>query len=57
MRAKLAAQDKVAETEGTSDRGYTAWKRAKIERGLTRAQDRDAMIPAEQVLRDIGFEG
>ncbi|HXH17048.1 MAG TPA: hypothetical protein VNJ10_13050 [Sphingomonas sp.] len=35
------------------DRGYDAWKRAKIERGLAQAQDRSAMIPVEQVLRDL----
>ncbi len=35
------------------ERSYDAWKRAKIERGLVQARDRSAMIPIEQVLRDL----
>ncbi len=33
--------------------GYAEWKHAKIERGLEQAQDRSAMIPVEQVWRDL----
>lgn len=38
---------------GTRGRGYAAWKRAKIERGLAQSRDRTAMIPAEIVLRQL----
>ncbi|MCP3734816.1 hypothetical protein M9979_08025 [Sphingomonas sp. RP10(2022)] len=41
--------------EGTEP-GYAAWKRAKIERGLTQSRDRSAMIPVEQVWRDLKLE-
>jgi hypothetical protein len=46
-------EEKVEETAGVLERGYAAWKRAKIERGLAQAQDRAAMIPVEQVLEDL----
>lgn len=36
--------------------GYAAWKRAKIERGLEQARDRSAMIPVEQIWRDLTLE-
>ncbi|WP_326525618.1 hypothetical protein [Sphingomonas sp.] len=38
------------------ERGYESWKRAKIEAALAQARDRDAMIPAEEVWRRLGFE-
>ncbi len=36
-----------------AQRDYDAWKRVKVERGMAQAQDRSAMILAEQVLRDL----
>jgi hypothetical protein len=36
-----------------AQRDYDAWKRAKIERGMTQARDRSMMIPIEQVLREL----
>lgn len=36
--------------------GYAAWKRTKIELGLEQARARSAMIPTEQVWRDVTFE-
>ena len=48
--------DKVSETGDTPDRGYDAWKRAKIEKGLEQAKDREAMIPVAQILCDFGLE-
>ncbi|MCH4152551.1 MAG: hypothetical protein LKF30_11505 [Sphingobium sp.] len=48
--------EKLSEAGGTPERGYDAWKRAKIEKGLEQAQDRDAMIPVAQILRDFGLE-
>lgn len=56
MTMKLAAKDKLTEADAPTERGYAAWKRAKIERGLAQAQDRDRMIPVEQVMRDLGLE-
>ena len=37
--------------------GYAEWKRAKIERALAQSKDREAMIPAERIWRDLGLEG
>jgi hypothetical protein len=56
MKPATDPRDKVADVEGTAERGYEAWKRAKVERGLAQAQDRAAMIPVEQVLRDLKLE-
>lgn len=56
MKAKPVLDPKVAVTEGPVERGYASWKRAKVERGLVQAQDRDSMISVEQVLRDFGLE-
>ncbi len=47
---------KTDDIDGPIDRGYDAWKRAKIERGLAQAQDRSAMIPVEQILVDLKLE-
>ena len=47
---------KTDETDGPVERGYDAWKRAKIERGLAQAQDRAVMIPVEQILADLKLE-
>lgn len=47
---------KTDEIDGPIERGYDAWKRSKIERGLAQAQDRDAMIPVEQILADLKLE-
>ncbi len=62
-RCKLRAMKPIAdprlktdETNGSVERGYDAWKRAKIERGLTQAQDRAAMIPVEQLLANLKLE-
>jgi hypothetical protein len=46
--------------EGTGspvEPGYSAWKRAKIVRGLAQTRDRGAMIPVEQVLRELKGRG
>lgn len=43
---------KTEETDGPVERGYAAWKRAKIDRGITQAQDRSAMIPVEAIITD-----
>ncbi len=41
----------------TMEPGYAAWKRAKVKRGLEQSRDRSAMIPVEQVLRNLSLEG
>ena len=44
---------KVTNEQGSDEKGYAAWKRAKVERGLKQAKDRDSDIPAEQVWREF----
>ncbi|HEU0065611.1 MAG TPA: hypothetical protein VFQ57_00055 [Sphingomonas sp.] len=57
MAAIVDAREKLEDAAGAIDGGYAAWKRAKIERGLAQSQDRDALIPIEQLLRDPRFGG
>ena len=47
--------DKVATTGEAPERGHAAWLRAKVERGLAQARDRDAMIPAVQITAYLRF--
>lgn len=56
MQPNPPLNEKLDEAGGAPERGYDAWKRAKIEKGLEQAKDRDAMIPAAQILRDFGLE-
>ncbi len=56
MKPAVDPRDKTDEVEMAPERGYDAWKRVKIERGLAQAEDRDAMIPVEQILRDLRLE-
>ena len=57
MATKAApAAHKIADTSEALERGHSAWKRHKIERGLAQAEDRAALIPAHQVWRDLGLE-
>ncbi|EPR18065.1 hypothetical protein M527_13945 [Sphingobium indicum IP26] len=56
MKSRTDLQDKLAEQGSTPERGYAAWKRGKIERGLAQAEDRAGMIPMERILRDFGLE-
>ena len=48
---------KTSDTGETVSRGHAAWKREKVLRGLAQTEDRAALIPAEQVWRDLGLEG
>jgi hypothetical protein len=48
---------KVAEQDIPVADGYDAWKRNKILKGLAQTKDRDALIPSEQVWRELGLEG
>ena len=56
MKPIAIPAEKVSEQAGPSDPGYAAWERAKIERGLAQSRDRAAMIPVEQVWRDLNGE-
>jgi hypothetical protein len=57
MTAKVTVDPgKVADEPGSVEKGYAAWKRAKVERGLTQAKDRDSLIPAQQVWREFDLE-
>jgi hypothetical protein len=54
MDARLTDNDKL--DDGKAERGYEAWKREKIERGIAQSRDRASMIPVEQVWRDLKLE-
>lgn len=56
MKPTVPDRDKVEPSGGAVEAGYDAWKRAKIERGLLESRDRAAMIPVEQVWRDLKLE-
>ncbi len=53
---KAAPTNEALNSGAEHEPGYAAWKRAKVERGLAESEDRDAMIPAAQVWRDLGLE-
>jgi hypothetical protein len=50
------AEHDVPDDGEATEPGYAAWKQAKIERGLEQPRDRSAMIPVEQVWRDLKLE-
>jgi hypothetical protein len=56
MKAVIDEREKLEDGVGSTERGYDAWRGAKIERGLGQSRDRDAMIPVEQVWRDLSLE-
>lgn len=56
MKPSALPKEKLSAEEAPAERGHAAWMRAKIERGLKQAEDRAAMIPLEQVWRDLGLE-
>jgi hypothetical protein len=56
MKPATNPRDKLEDFDAPVERGYDAWKRAKVARGLAQARDRSAMIPVEQVLRDLKLE-
>lgn len=53
--APLPVRDAL-EPDGPRDEGYAEWKRARVEKALAQAGDRERMIPAAQVWRDLGLE-
>lgn len=57
MTAKVAVTPtKVADNQESVEKGYDAWKRTKVERGLKQAKDRDSLVPAELVWREFDLE-
>lgn len=48
--------EEVADHDVAAERGYSSWKRAKVEVGLEQSKDRDTLIPAEEVWRELGLE-
>lgn len=56
MKPGTAPREKLEDFDVPVEHSYDAWKRGKVERGLAQAQDRSAMIPIEQVLRDLKLE-
>lgn len=56
MKATIDQRDKLEADGRAPDAGHAAWMRAKIERGLAQAEDRDAMIPIEHIWRDLKLD-
>ena len=57
MATKAASPDhKIADTGEPVEPGHAEWKRGKVMRGLEQSKDRDSMIPAERVWRNLGLE-
>ncbi len=56
MPARIDEHDGSAADGSSVERGYEAWKRTKIERGLVESRDRASMIPIEQLWRDLPLE-
>jgi hypothetical protein len=51
MKPAVDPRDKIKEVYAPVERGYGAWKRAKVDRGLVRVHDRSAIIPVRKILR------
>lgn len=56
MKPAISDRDKLTAEGGAVDAGYMDWKQAKVEKGLAQRADRAAMIPVEQVWRDLKLE-
>jgi len=56
MDRPSASRAKPIDPDQEREPGYAAWKRAKVERALAEAKNRDGMIPAPHVWRDLGLE-
>ena len=56
MKRAVADLDKLTAEGGAPDAGYAEWKQVKVEKGLAQSADRAAMIPVEQVWRDLKLE-
>ena len=56
MKPRAAPDVAKLEESGLTEQGYQQWKLAKVHKGLAEAADRDSLIPAEQVWRDLDLE-
>lgn len=56
MKPTLPNREKLQAAGGAPDACYAAWKQAKIKKGLAQSADRAAIIPIEQVWRDLKLE-
>ena len=56
MKPRIATDASKLDEIAPAEQGYEQWKLSKIETGLTEAGDRDALIAAEQVWRDLDLE-
>ena len=57
MTAKVdLSPTKVADEQVSAEKGYAAWKRNKVERGLKQAKNRESLIPAQHVWREFDLE-
>jgi hypothetical protein len=52
----LPPEYKIVDTGEMVEAGHEKWKRAKVERGLKQAEDRDSLIAADRVWRELGLE-
>ena len=57
MKPHTASEPAKLEESGPMEPGYQQWKQAKVEAGLAEASDRESLISAEQVWRDLDLEG
>lgn len=56
MKATFPDREKLDAEGGATEPDYAEWKRAKVEKGLAQSRDRAAMIPVEQIWRDLKLE-
>ena len=56
MKPAIDEREKLEPEAGSVESGYDAWKRGKIKHGLAESRDRAAMIPIEEVWRDLSLE-
>lgn len=56
MKPTAIPAEKLEEDSSPPEPGYDSWKRRKIESAKAQARDRESLIPAEQVWRDLGLE-
>ena len=53
MAARAQEQSEPGPAGGEADPDHDAYVRAKVQRGLEQSRDRPAMVPIEQVWRDL----
>jgi hypothetical protein len=57
MKAKAIPHlDKLVDDGSAADRGYSAWKKARVETAKAEATDRSTMVAAETVWKRLGCD-